>query len=174
MSNTPVGKPKSVFIIQCVATSIPGGKGEGEVKYFALDSTSGGYPWFPENWYRAQPFKTLEEAMDVINHTKTEKPTAYNGTRGDAFRQFAIPHTLRGIVGGRIDNDGFYSFTLTVVEVCGDSLAESTITKRHELVINTTQHHNIPNSPPHTLAYSKDFDEQGNEVKAPAEVPNEN
>lgn len=139
---------KSTFVIQCTATDVPGVTPAAAVtKYFAVDPSSGGYPWFPENWTSAQYFDSYEKAMKVIKGIVEEKDCVYNSSQGAAFSQHAIPSTLRRAAGGRVDNDGYYRFVFHVIEIKGNTLLTSEIIKRYNLIIEGHQYHNTPNKP---------------------------
>lgn len=140
---------KSTFLIQATATDVPGQSPAGAVtKYFAVDHSSGGYPWFPEHWTSAQHFESYEKAMKVIKAIIEEKPTVYNSSKGEAFSQHAIPSTLRRVAGGQVDNDGYYRFVFHIIEIKGNTLLTSEIIKRYNLIVEGHQYHNTPNKPP--------------------------
>lgn len=153
---------KSLFAIQCCVSDMPGmPRSDDKVVYLAYDQASGGYPWFPGNWNSAHLFKSYEEAMKEIASLKKEEPTVYNSGKSVEFSQHALPSMLRGMAGGRIDNDGYYRFCINVVEIKGNTLLTSRIFRRHQLIVEAEQHYNKPNTPPSIKLFEETFDENG-------------
>lgn len=138
---------KSVFVIQICTTDKPNALICNEVKYFAYDQQSGGYPWFPDNWQRAQFFRSYEEALDEFKGLKDPTPTILGGVQGETFRQHCLPSTLRSVAGGRTTLDGKYRFVAYLLEIKGNTLLTSTVVKRERLIIEAEQWPSVPNKP---------------------------
>lgn len=145
---------KSMFVIQVTATHIPGVTGNAPTKYLSYDQSSGGYPWFPESWNSAKFFESYEKAKEAMHYIRNEKPSVYGS---GAFSQHAIPHTLRSVAGGRVDNDGKYRFVFHIIEVKGNTLLTSAIISRYQLLVEAEQFHNVPNKPPVLEYQAKEF-----------------
>jgi hypothetical protein len=137
---------QSVFVIQCA--SIVPNLGANPVKYLAFDDQSGGYPWFPEQWTSAEFFKDYEKALKVVTDLPKENAAVYGASNNDPFSRHALPHFLRGIAGGRSDDDGQYIFAIAIVEVSGLTLLNSKIITRYVLEVRAVQFYNVPNKPP--------------------------
>lgn len=145
---------KSMFVIQATATNVPGVNGNLSTKYLSYDQSSGGYPWFPESWNSANFFESYEKAKDAMHYIRNEKPSVYGS---GAFSQHAIPHTLRSVVGGRVDNDGKYRFVFHIIEVKGNTLLTSEIISRYQMIVEAEQFHNVPNKPPVLTFHEKEM-----------------
>lgn len=150
---------KSAFVIQCCVTDTPTEIGCNRVNYFAYDASSGGYPWFPDYWQKAEFFKTFEDAMDEFNRIAVEKPSCYGGSQGEAYRQLGIPHTLGHIAGGRTNMDGKFRFVLYVLEVRGNTLLTSSVIRREQMIIDVEQFTSKPNTPPIVNVHRKTYEE---------------
>lgn len=131
------------FVIQ--AESRTPGNDEPKSNYYYRDPQTGGYPAFDDTLFRAEPFRTFEEALKCFELILKESPTTFG--IGD-FSQHAIPTAMRRACGGRIDLDGEYFFTFSIFEVLGKNLNDLFTVPRRVASFSVKQFHNKPNTAP--------------------------